>query len=184
MATVAILIASVLALPTFINWNEYKEEITSYAQEVLGRKIEIKGDIRIALLPSPVLRINDVHLANVEGGSNVDMVTLKSLEVSIALAPILGRNIQVTSVRLVEPVINLEVLESGTTNMTFRKTPTEKSIANNPPPKLSNNNQTQKNSLKTNGLGIPSFSNFAVQIDNFVIEKETIEKSLGKYNKH
>ena len=114
-----VLVATVLIAPTFINWNQYRDEICAQARDALGRELEIRGDIKITVLPSPALVINDVHLANVEGASSADMVTLKSLEVHVALAPLLGRIIQVTSIRLVEPVIKLEVLEDGANNMTF-----------------------------------------------------------------
>ena len=111
--------ATVLILPTFINWNQYREEIASQVRNALGRELNIKGDIKLTILPSPALAINGIHLANVEGTSTADIVTLKSLEVNIALIPLLGQNIQITSVRLVEPVINIEILEDGTNNLAF-----------------------------------------------------------------
>ena len=52
-------------------------------------------------------------------GSVKNLDQLKSLEVNIALIPLLGQNIQITSVRLVEPVINIEILEDGTNNLAF-----------------------------------------------------------------
>ena len=114
-ATIAIIfVATVLILPTFINWNQYREEIASQVRKALGRELNIKGDIKLTILPSPALAINGIHLANVEGSSTADVVTLKSLEVNIALIPLLGQNIQITSVRLVEPVINIEILEDLT----------------------------------------------------------------------
>ena len=120
VATIAIIfVATVLILPTFINWNQYREEITSQVRNALGQELNIKGDIKLTILPSPALAINGIHLANMEGTSTADFVTLKSLEVNIALIPLLGQNIQITSVRLVEPVVNLEILEDGTNNLAF-----------------------------------------------------------------
>ena len=69
-ATIAIIfVATVLILPTFINWNQYREEIASQVRKALGRELNIKGDIKLTILPSPALAINDIHLANVEGKS-------------------------------------------------------------------------------------------------------------------
>ena len=125
-ATLAIIfLATVLILPTFINWNQYREEIASQARNALGRELNIKGDIKLTILPSPALAINGIHLANVEGTSTADMLTLKSLEVNVALIPLLGQNIQITSVRLVEPVVNMEILEDGTNNLAFGAAITE-----------------------------------------------------------
>jgi len=168
---VIVLFATVLIAPTFINWNQYREEISAQARNPLGRELEIRGDIKIAILPSPALVINDVHLANVEGASSADMVALKSLEVNVALAPLLGRNIQVTSIRLVEPIINLEVLESGANNMTFASTSETKSDVSSAPLQPPQASGPAAEEPSPNGLGIPSVGGFAVQIDSFVIEK-------------
>ena len=111
--------ATVLILPTFINWNQYREEITSQVRNALGQELNIKGDIKLTILPSPALAINGIHLANMEGPSTPDIVTMKSHEENNALIPLLGQNIQITSVRLVEPVINIEILEDGTNNLAF-----------------------------------------------------------------
>ena len=84
-ATIAIIfVATVLILPTFINWNQYRGEIASQVRKALGRELNIKGDIKLTILPSPALAISGIHLANVEGTSTADIVTLKSLEVKEA----------------------------------------------------------------------------------------------------
>ena len=161
---------TVLILPTFINWNQYREEITSQARNALSRELDIKGNIELAILPSPALVINDIHLANVEGTSAADMVTLKSLEVNVALIPLLGRNIQITSVRLVEPVVNLEILEDGTNNLAFGVTAKEQPEGGALPARPATDTETARAPEDANGLGIPSVGGFAVQIDSFVIE--------------
>ena len=170
-ATIAIIfVATVLILPTFINWNQYREEIASQVRNALGRELNIKGDIKLTILPSPALAINGIHLANVEGTSTADIVTLKSLEVNIALIPLLGQNIQITSVRLVEPVVNMEILEDGTNNLAFgaaKKEQPEGSISSSV---AATDTPTARKQANVNGLGIPSVGGFAVQIDSFVIE--------------
>jgi len=169
-----VLVATVLIAPTFINWNQYRDEICAQARDALGRELEIRGDIKITVLPSPALVINDVHLANVEGASSADMVTLKSIEVHVALAPLLGRIIQVTSIRLVEPVIKLEVLEDGANNMTFgTEAASGKPAVSSAPlqPPQPSPSAGAPDPGTSNGLGIPSIGGFAVQIDSFVIEK-------------
>ena len=170
-ATLAIIfLATVLILPTFINWNQYREEIASQARNALGRELNIKGDIKLTILPSPALAINGIHLANVEGTSTADMLTLKSLEVNVALIPLLGQNIQITSVRLVEPVVNMEILEDGTNNLAFGAAITEQPEGSVSSSVSATDTQTERALANVNGLGIPSVGGFAVQIDSFVIE--------------
>lgn len=116
---VLVLVAAVLILPGLIDWNDYKEQIAARVEALTGRTLVIAGDIRITLLPALALVVNDVALANMEGATAAQMVRLKSLEVRIALGPLLGGKFQVETVKLVEPVIELEILGDGRRNWDF-----------------------------------------------------------------
>lgn len=117
------LVASVLIVPGFMNWNQYRALIQSEAAAATGRAVEIDGDIRIQLIPAPRLVIENARLANIEGASSADMVTLKRLEVHVALAPLFSGAVRVQSVILVEPEVRLEILENGRNNFTFKPQP-------------------------------------------------------------
>ena len=54
--------------------------------------------------------------ANVADAATAEMLSLESVEVQVALWPLLRRRVEVRSVRLVEPVIELEILSDGTVN--------------------------------------------------------------------
>lgn len=113
---VVLLLAAVLIAPSFIDWNQYKGEIAAQVKAATGREIVIAGDIDLALLPVPTLSVEDLRLVNVPGAAVPDMVRLKSLRVRVALAPLLEGRIQVETVALVEPVIELEILADGRSN--------------------------------------------------------------------
>ncbi|HJO86469.1 MAG TPA: AsmA family protein [Rhodospirillales bacterium] len=53
-------IAAVLAAPNFINWNEYRDVITDEINAATGFNLEIRGDIKISILPSLALLINKI----------------------------------------------------------------------------------------------------------------------------
>lgn len=116
---VIVLVAAVLLVPSLIDWNGYKPEIQAAARDATGRELTIGGDLSLSILPSPTLSVADVSLANVEGGTAPDMASLESLDVSVALIPLLSGEIRVTSVTLVKPVIVLERLPDGRANWTF-----------------------------------------------------------------
>jgi len=116
IALPAVLVAAVLIVPSFIDWNQYRDELAAQGKALTGRDITIGGDVSIALLPAPQVVARDVRVANLDGAAAPDMVRLSSLEVRIALGPLLGGNIQVETVRLIEPVIELEVLADGRRN--------------------------------------------------------------------
>jgi len=119
VALIVLLVATLLAAPSFIDWNQYKSEITAQAFEATGRELIVDGDISLSLLPAPSLEVSKLRLANREGGTAPEMVTLRSAVVHVALGPLIGGKIQVESVRLNDPVIHLEVLPDGRKNWEF-----------------------------------------------------------------
>ena len=101
--------------------NKYKSEISTLAEEQLGRKLAINGEAKLGISFTPTLIIEDVELANAEGASQPQMVTVGSLEVKLALLPLLKRQVVIDNVILQNPVINLEVAADGTSNWVFKK---------------------------------------------------------------
>jgi uncharacterized protein involved in outer membrane biogenesis len=116
LALVVVLIAAILIGPSFVDWNAQKGRITAEVEKLTGRALTIEGDISLALLPAPALSVDKVRLANVEGGSAPSMIELESLQVRIALIPLVQGQVQVESVVLVRPTILAEVLEDGRRN--------------------------------------------------------------------
>ena len=117
MFTIIGVFGGLLIAPNFINWNEYRDNIVEYIYNVTGRNLEIRGNIEIEILPSPVLLINGVHVANIEGSATVDTLIIKTIEVRMALIPLLGRHLKIDTVKLVEPTLNVEILSDGRNNI-------------------------------------------------------------------
>lgn len=124
---IVVLIAAVLIGPSLINWNDHKAEIIAAVRDATGRELTIDGDIGLKLLPAPALSVRELRLAGLPATPNTpntgaaDMLTLKALDVRVALAPLMSGDIQVTSVRLIEPLLILEVLPDGRANWQFEK---------------------------------------------------------------
>lgn len=117
---VALLVAAILIVPMFVDANAFKGEIAARVKEATGRDLVIEGDIAVRfLVPATGVSVSGVRFANLPGAVAADMVTLESLEVNVALLPLLRGEIQVESIRLVEPVIELEVLQDGRVNWNF-----------------------------------------------------------------
>ncbi len=116
---VVVLGAAALVAPGLIDWTEYKPQIQQAARDATGRELVIDGDISLSLIPSPTLSVGGVRLANIDGGTDASMVSLETLDVNVALWPLISGTVQVSSVTLVRPVIVLETLADGTNNWTF-----------------------------------------------------------------
>ena len=125
LAFIVLVVIAAFVVPSFMDWNSYKPEISERVEALTGRQIFIDGDIEISLLPSPKLRITDARLSNVEGAEAADMVRLQALDLQLALGPLLSGEFQVASLKLIEPLIELERLADGRKNWIFTPPVTE-----------------------------------------------------------
>ena len=110
---IAFVLIIVVVAPSFVNWNNYKSDITDQVRQLTGRELIIAGDISVKVLPAPRLVAENVSLSSLDGAAHPDLVSLRSVEVQVALAPLITGQIRVQTVRLVEPRIYLEVLADG-----------------------------------------------------------------------
>ncbi|VAW03715.1 hypothetical protein MNBD_ALPHA01-1605 [hydrothermal vent metagenome] len=117
---IVILIGAILVVPSFLNWNEYKNQIEKTASGYTGRDVKIKGDISLSLLPMTALSVKDVTVTNLDGGRAEHLLSLKSLDVKVSfpsvISSLFGGKIKVEKFILVDPVIALEVLNDGRLN--------------------------------------------------------------------
>ena len=116
---VVVLVGAVLVAPSVIDWNSYKPEIAAKVRELTGRDLVIAGDINAQIFPAPTLTAENVSISSIEGAQSTDLAILWSVEVRIALAPLLGGHVRIENVRLIEPQINLEVLADGRNSWTI-----------------------------------------------------------------
>ncbi len=151
--------AAVLIVPSFIDWNQYRDELAAQGKAFTGRDITIGGDISIALLPAPQVVARDVRVANLDGAAAPDMVRLSSLEVRVALGPLMGGNVQVETVRLIKPVIELELLADGRRNWDITAVATKDA-----PPAATAKGPTVSTEPAAAQPDVP------VRLDNFVIK--------------
>ena len=111
-----VLIVGVLAAPSFIDWNRYRGEIAALVEAALGRAVVIGGDVDFTLLPSPALVANQVRVANADGATSPNLISLGRLDIRVAFGPLLRGNVVVRSIVLQEPVIEVEILADGRSN--------------------------------------------------------------------
>jgi uncharacterized protein involved in outer membrane biogenesis len=102
--------------PSFIDWNAYRGDLSTLLGRAAGRQVSIDGDLELAILPSPHLNARDVRIANIAGASDSDLARVGEIRMQIAAGPLFGGRIAVSSLLLVEPIINLETLPDGRTN--------------------------------------------------------------------
>lgn len=121
LTLIVIVAVVVLVGPSFVDWNSYKPQISAAVEEQTGRRLNIGGAIELQILPSPRLSVADVSFSNPSGFAEPEMARLESLQVHVALRPLLTGTVQIASVTLIRPVISLERLADGTANWEIKQ---------------------------------------------------------------
>jgi uncharacterized protein involved in outer membrane biogenesis len=119
---VAVVVAGV-AIVMSIDPNEYRERLTAEVKNLTGRDLVIKGDLTVGISLIPTIVASDVSFSNASWGSRPDMASIKRLEASLEVIPLLSGTIKIGDIVLVEPDILLEVAADGRTNWDFSATP-------------------------------------------------------------
>ncbi|NNL75378.1 MAG: AsmA family protein, partial [Desulfobacterales bacterium] len=101
------------------DFNKFKPQITELAKQYTGRDLTLGGDIELGLSLFPTLVVNDVAFQNASWGTCPQMAQVKRLEVQIAVLPILGGDIHVSRLIVVNPEILIEIDKSGKSNLEF-----------------------------------------------------------------
>jgi uncharacterized protein involved in outer membrane biogenesis len=118
-ALVALVVIAVLAAlvgPSFVDWQDYKADIARELEAATGRRVAIDGDVSLRLLPAPSLRANGVRIANIKGGAAPELARVSTLQMDLALWPLVSGRIVGTGVVLIKPQISLEILANGKPN--------------------------------------------------------------------
>lgn len=100
--------------PSMIDWNKYKPEIVSQLQALTGHEYAIAGDIELAIVPMPRVKIEGLSVGMPQSLGGVTIASLERAAVNVELGPLLQKQIVVKSVELVKPVFNLGVRADGT----------------------------------------------------------------------
>lgn len=115
LAILGVLVVALLVAPFFIDVESYKSEISSAVEDATGRKMEI-GNIEASLFPWVGVRLEDVHLANRAGFSDHDFLKIESLDVQVALLPLLSDEVEIKQFKLVAPELFMERNKEGAGN--------------------------------------------------------------------
>lgn len=109
-------VAVVIVAPSFIDWNAYRGELAALLSRAAGRQVSIGGNLEMAILPSPHLNAREVRIANIAGAAAAELAHVGEIRMEIAPGPLFAGRISVSSLLLVEPVINLETMPDGRVN--------------------------------------------------------------------
>lgn len=116
ITVVLLLVLAVILLPIFFDPNDHKPEIQQAVQNQIGREVSLNGPIGWSVFPWIAIELNDVRVANESGFKGDSLADIKTLSARVKLLPLLKKDIQVDTVDLKNPTINLMVAQSGQSN--------------------------------------------------------------------
>ena len=83
----ALLFGAVWVVPSLLDWNRYRDDIAALAARGIGRPVQIAGDVRLSLLPQPVLTAARLTVADTGDGVTL---TARELRLRVSLSALLG----------------------------------------------------------------------------------------------
>ena len=100
-----------------------KERIVQLASDQVraatGRELSLTGDISPSFWPVLGVRTGEVALSNAEWGEAESIVTASAAEIGVELVPLFSSEVKVSTLRLLDPVVSLEVNGDGQGNWVF-----------------------------------------------------------------
>jgi len=118
---VGLVLLSVIIAVIYVsgNLNQHKNKIEKMVEEATGREMLIEGDLHLGLSLIPTVAVDGVSFSNAAWGTQPQMATVKSIEVKVALLPLLSGDILVERLILIEPDIFIETDSGGRGNWVF-----------------------------------------------------------------
>ena len=112
---IALILMAVLALPFLIDVNKFRPQIQASLEKQLHRTVSL-GEMSLHVFPLAV-RVMDLRVDEMAAfPSPLPFAAAKEIDVSVSLGSLLGKQIDVTSVLLKEPAIELIVSAKGVWN--------------------------------------------------------------------
>lgn len=113
---IVLIVGALIALPFFVDPNDYKQEIADKVEQATGRTLTLEGDIELSVFPWIALELGPLSLSNAEGFKAESFAKVETAEVRIKLMPLLKKQLEMDTVVLDGLVLNLETKKSGQTN--------------------------------------------------------------------
>ena len=134
-ASLVVLLAILVLIIVFFDWNRIKPTINTKVSEELHRPFAINGNLAVvwqrepdeggwrAWVPWPHVVAEDLSLGNPDWLKQPQMVTLKRVELRISPLALLAQRVVIPRIDLTEPNADLQRLADGRANWTFKFDP-------------------------------------------------------------
>jgi uncharacterized protein involved in outer membrane biogenesis len=134
-ASLVVLLAVLVLIIAFFDWNRIKPPLNAKVSEELHRPFAINGNLAVvwqrepdeggwrAWVPWPHVVAEDLSLGNPDWSKQPQMATLKRVELRISPLALLTQRVTIPRIDLTEPNADLQRLADGRANWTFKFDP-------------------------------------------------------------
>src|SRR3984885_7455491 len=130
---VAVIVIAVVVVFAVFNPNDYRATIQTKLEQQLGRKVSL-GDMSLGILPLR-FKVANLSIADDPKFSNEPFIQTQLLSVSVKLLPLLSKSVEVDSLSLERPNVNL--IRNGQGRWNFASLGQTSASAAAPPAKTS-----------------------------------------------
>src|SRR4051794_15579574 len=103
---IVVIVGLLLALPHIVDVNQYRGQIQSQLQQRLGRPVQL-GELSLGVFPVRVEANNVTIGEDPNFHSTAPFAQVSQLDVSVKLLPLLSKNVEIDSLELKRPKIEL-----------------------------------------------------------------------------
>lgn len=114
-----IIVLSIVAATQFISTQDIFNQISNKVEQTTGRTLTVNGEMSLSIFPSLLLELNDVHFANMQGGSSSDMASVAELLIHIPWFSVFSGELNINKFVINNPNILLEKNINGKVNWQF-----------------------------------------------------------------
>ncbi|MEM6902156.1 MAG: AsmA family protein, partial [Pseudomonadota bacterium] len=116
LVVVVLIVGGVAAFVATFDVDRYRPQIEEQATNAVGRKVALAGPMSLTLWPSLAITVRDVTVANPTWTESRNMLRAGSIDLSIALMPLLNRQVEIERVFLNDIDLALEETANGEQN--------------------------------------------------------------------
>jgi uncharacterized protein involved in outer membrane biogenesis len=107
------ILGALFAVPHFIDWNSYRSVFEEEAKNIIGRDVEVDGDVKLYLLPTPYFRVEKVRIADTSTALSEHFFKADSVSIKLSVAPLLQGVVEVNEIEVQRPVLRLALDAKG-----------------------------------------------------------------------
>lgn len=97
---VALIIIAAIAIPLFVDPNDYKPQIIELVKKETGRTLTINGDLEISVFPWIGVSTGELALSDAKGFADRPFAKIEESNIKVKLLPLLSRKVEVSRIVL------------------------------------------------------------------------------------